>query len=93
MELFDFCGQLLARFEIRGAVGRNGGVGGIVDVVCPFLVVVTDGKGAESAEVDVMALCHVGLNGCKELINNDGAIVRVDPCAGMDCFDDFGFSH
>lgn len=72
---------------------RYGCVGGIVDVVCPFLVVAADGKGAESTEVNVMAFYHIGFNSCEELVNDDGAIVRVDPCAGVDCFDDFGFSH
>jgi len=91
--LFDGVEKLFAGLERGRAVGGDGGVGAAVDVVDGFLVVAFDGEGAETTEVDVVALGHVVLDGVEEGVDDGDAGLFANPCAGVDLFDNIGFSH
>ena len=71
--LFDFGEEVLPGLEGGDAAGGQREVGAGVDVEGSLLDVVADGKGAESAEVDVVALGHVGFDGTEEFVDDDGA--------------------
>ena len=85
--------HVLAGFEGRDVVGRDEGVGLVVDVVYLFLGMVFHHKRSEPAEVDVVSVGHVGLYSGEEFFNDLSDSGAADACPFVDFLDDIGFGH
>lgn len=88
-----FAGQFFAWLESGRGVRRYGDKGSIIDAVGLSPFVAPNGEGAETAEVDVVALDHVAFDGGKEPIYDGVYVAATYAGAGMDLFYDFCFSH
>lgn len=88
-----FGNQFFPGLEDGSTVCLNDSVGVVVYVVGTFGIMVPYDECAETTQVDIVSVGHVGLDGVDEFADDEGASLVADACAGMDFFYYIRFSH